>query len=204
MFSYFDSLAQATANLYGPYLKDPSEMVPPPATAPPGTAPTTRLLHGGNAVTAPAGKNMLLNFAMNVATSKVMGLAPVTNTWNALLNLPGSVLGGNTWRDNGNGTFATVRPPAFQGVSAPFEGGQVVRFHPIDLYVMGFIPAGEVGNIQLVHGGERRPVLPAPGGQLQRHRRAVHGHQEQRHLAARFQRRPQEHQLQRLRRGQRR
>jgi hypothetical protein len=44
MFSYFDALAQATANLYGPYLKDPSEMVPPPMTAPPGTAPTTRLL----------------------------------------------------------------------------------------------------------------------------------------------------------------
>ena len=149
MFSYFDALAQATGNLYGPYLKDPTEMVPPPATAPPGTAPTTRLIHGGNIVSAPAGKNMLLNFAMNATTTKVaMGLPPVTTTWNALLNLPGSVLGGNTWRDNGNATFAVVRPPAFQGVSAPFEGGQVVRFHPIDLYVMGFIPASEVGTVQ--------------------------------------------------------
>ena len=52
----------------------------------------------------------------------------------------------------------SLRPPAFQGVSAPFEGGQVVRFHPLDLYVMGFIPAGEVGNVAVVHGGHRRPV----------------------------------------------
>jgi hypothetical protein len=147
MFSYFDALAQATANLYGPYLKDPSTPGMPPADpmAPP---PAPTLTHGGKIVTAPAGKNMLLNFAMNATTPKVTGLIPVTNTWNALMDLPGSLLGGNSWRDNGNGTYATLRPPAFQGVSAPFEGGQVVRFHPIDLYVMGFVPAGEVGSLR--------------------------------------------------------
>ena len=113
-----------------------------------GTAPTTRLIHGGNAVTAPGGKSYLLTFASNAVTDKVVGLPPVTKTWNALLDLPGSLLGGNSWKDNGNGTYATLRPPAFQGVSAPFEGGQVVRFHPIDLYVMGFIPSSEVGTIR--------------------------------------------------------
>ena len=53
----------------------------------------------------------------------------------------------------------------------------------------GLHPRWRGGQRPVVHGGERRPVLPAPGGQLQRHRWAVHGHQEQRHLAARFQRR---------------
>ena len=149
MYSYFDALAQATGNLFGPYLKDPSETTTPmPTMAMPMPAPVTKLLHGDNVMKAPGGKNMLLTFANNAVTPKVMGLPPVTNTWNALLDLPGSLLGGNTWKDNGNGTYATLRPPAFQGVSAPFEGGQVVRFHPIDLYVMGFIPSAEVGTIR--------------------------------------------------------
>ena len=164
MFSYFDSLAQATANLYGPYLKDPVETgrrrrpVAMPMPAPP------KLIHGGNVVTAPGGKNMLLTFASNAVTPKVIaGLVPVTNTWNALMDLPGSVLGGNSWKDNGNGTCATLRPPAFQGVSAPFEGGQVVRFHPLDLYVMGFIPA-EVTARKL--NGVLRSFMAATAGQF--------------------------------------
>jgi hypothetical protein len=57
MFSYFDALAQATGNLFGPYLKDPTETTTPPATMMmPMPAPVTRLLHGGNAVAAPAAR----------------------------------------------------------------------------------------------------------------------------------------------------
>ena len=167
MFSYFDALAQATANLYGPYLKDPTDPVAPP---PMGMMPAPpKLTHGGPIVTAPGGKSLLLTFASNAVTPKVtMGLPPVTNTWNALMDLPGSVLGGNSWKDNGNGTFATLRPPAFQGVSAPFEGGQVVRFHPIDLYVMGFIPSAEVGPMSARLNGINglRSFMAASAGQF--------------------------------------
>jgi hypothetical protein len=167
MFSYFDSLAQATANLYGPYLKDPVEPAPPP---PMGMMPAPpKLIHGGSIVAAPGGKNLLLTFASGGVTPKVtMGLVPVTATWNALMDLPGSVLGGNSWKDNGNGTWATLRPPAFQGVSAPFEGGQVVRFHPLDLYVMGFIPSGEVAELNRKLNGVigLRSFMAATAGQF--------------------------------------
>jgi hypothetical protein len=150
LFSYFDSLAQATANLYGPYLKDPRgpDVVVPPV--PPATMPTMMpgpLLHGGTIVSMPASKGDLVTLTGQVVTPKIAD-GPVTNVWNGLLNLNGSILGGNTWVDNGNATWLVSRPPAFQGVSAPFDGAQVPRFAPIDNYVMGFIPATAVPDLR--------------------------------------------------------
>jgi hypothetical protein len=130
LYSYFDSLAQATANLYGPYLS------------------VDAMAFGGTLWSMPAIKTTLVAMNnMGVVSGKVAG-GPVTNVWNAFLNLKGSILGGNTFADNGNGTFSVTKPPAFQGVSAPYEGSQVVRFQPIDLYVMGFLPSSEVPPIQ--------------------------------------------------------
>ncbi|HEX8089472.1 MAG TPA: hypothetical protein VF762_11495 [Blastocatellia bacterium] len=45
-----------------------------------------------------------------------------------------SLMEGNSWRDNGNGTFATVE-------------SAVNYFSPLDEYLMGLRPAEEVGNI---------------------------------------------------------
>jgi hypothetical protein len=45
-----------------------------------------------------------------------------------------SLMEGNSWRDNGNGTFGTVE-------------GAVNYFSPLDEYLMGLRPAEEVGNI---------------------------------------------------------
>jgi hypothetical protein len=146
LFSYFDSLAQATANLYGPYLKDPRG--PDVAPVPPATMPTPGpLIHGGTIVSMPASKGDLVTLTGQVVTAKVAD-GPVTNVWNGLLHLNGSILGGNTWMDNGNATWLLTRPPAFQGVSAPFDGAQVPRFAPIDNYVMGFIPASGVQDLR--------------------------------------------------------
>src|SRR5687767_14515414 len=116
LYTYFDALAQATANIYGPYLG----VVPEE-----GKSFSTMPLIKGNLVEAGP---------MDTVQSKVAGGGPTTNVWNAFLNTQGSILGGNTWRDSGNGTFSVTRPPAYQGVSAPFEGGQVLRFTNMDLY----------------------------------------------------------------------
>lgn len=45
-----------------------------------------------------------------------------------------SLMEGNSWRDNGNGTFATIE-------------NAVNYFSPLDEYLMGLRPASEVGNI---------------------------------------------------------
>ena len=131
LYTYFDALAQATANIYGPFLGADANA------------------HGGSFSTMPAIKGALVaTGSMGVVTSKFPDGGLVTNVWNAFLNTQGSILGGNTWRDNGNATFTVTRPPAYQGVTAPFEGGQVLRFTAMDLYLMGLIPSGEVPPVQ--------------------------------------------------------
>ena len=124
VYAYFDSLAQATAGLFGPNLVGLSTM--------------------------PASKTTLVTFENGTVSPKMpmeMG-GPSTTVWNAFLNLGGSILGGNTWTNAGNGTWALAKPSPLQGVSAPYQGSQALRFHPVDLYIMGLIPAAEVGDIQ--------------------------------------------------------
>jgi Thrombospondin type 3 repeat len=131
LYTYFDALAQATAMLYGPYLRvDPAR-------------------HGGNLVARPAMKSILVDLLpMGIETSEGIAGGPVTRVWNAFLDTRGSLLGGNTFADNGNLTWSVVRPPRYEGVSAPFEGAHRLRFQPIDLYVMGFLPSWAVPPIR--------------------------------------------------------
>ncbi|HEY0705967.1 MAG TPA: thrombospondin type 3 repeat-containing protein [Polyangia bacterium] len=124
--TYFDALAQATGMLYGPYFNNYSR-VPEAKT---GVVALTPAVEGKPAAFGP-----------------VEG-GPEVNVWNALLNTNGSLLGGNTWRDKGNGTWEIARPTAFQGVSAPFEGSQVLRFQPLDLYLLGFAPKDEAAPLK--------------------------------------------------------
>ncbi len=129
LYSYFDALAQATANLYGPYLK------------------VDAANFGSDLWSMPAIKTTLVGLANGVVSAKIMG-GPATNVWNGLVNTRGSILGGNTFTDNGNGTFSITRPPAFQGVSAPYESSQALRFQALDLYAMGMLPSTAVPPIQ--------------------------------------------------------
>jgi hypothetical protein len=126
LYSYFDALAQVTAMLYGPYLR-----------VPPMEAGTV----GGKLASRPAMKSYLVNMeGKGIDTSEPVPGSPETRVWNGLLDTRGSLLGGNTFLDNGNRTWSVVRPPPYQGVSAPLEGTSKLRFQPIDLYVMGFMP----------------------------------------------------------------
>ncbi|MGC4094173.1 MAG: thrombospondin type 3 repeat-containing protein [Polyangiaceae bacterium] len=130
IYSYLDALAQATAGIYGPHL----------AVAM-GAQPLTFL---------PTVKTVLVSAATSTApaVSKFPDSNISLDMWNALIDTRGSLLGGNTWRDDGNGTFEVARPPAWYGVSAPYETRQQLRFLPIDLYTLGFIPSSEVGPLR--------------------------------------------------------
>jgi hypothetical protein len=124
IYTYFDSLAQATAAIYGPHLAD--------------------LDVGGKPlplVTRPVTKTLLVD-AMGVSKFPANGLS--VDTWNALLDTRGSLLGGNTWRDDANGIFEATRPPPIYGASAPDDVRQGLRFRPLDLYLLGFAPGSEV------------------------------------------------------------
>jgi Thrombospondin type 3 repeat len=138
-YNYFDALAQATGSIFGPYLKGE-----PGATAQNNMALPSVL---------PSSKAGLVNVddKTNEATVKpsLENLQP--RVWNSLLNLRGSLFAGNYYRDNGNGTFETTSPPPFYGINVPFpaaykagtvvSGTQILRFQPLDLYVMGLLPA---------------------------------------------------------------
>jgi len=131
LYNYFDSLAQATANLYGPYLKLGNGYG----------------FQNTDLPSMPAIKSTLVGLTGGIPSAKIAG-GPATNVWNAFVNTKGSILGGNTFADNGNGTWSVTRPPVYQGVSAPFEGTQVLRFTAMDLYAMGMLPSSAVPPLQ--------------------------------------------------------
>jgi hypothetical protein len=125
IYSYFDALAQATAALYGPHLASGNDMQP--------------------LVTLPTIKTALVN-ASGASKFPMSGLS--LDVWNALLDTGGSLLGGNTYRDNANGTFEVSRPTAYFGVAPPLDGRQALRFQPLDLYLLGFAPSSEVTPVR--------------------------------------------------------
>ena len=124
IYTYFDALAQATAAIYAPHLKGP-------------TSGMTELA----LVNLQTSKTALVD-SMGAPKFPDGGLS--LDTWNALLDTSGSVLGGNTWRNTGGGLFSAVRPPLFYAASAPYKTRQMLRFHPMDLYLLGFAPSSEV------------------------------------------------------------
>lgn len=65
-------------------------------------------------------------------------------TWNSFLDLDGSLLGGVNWRDNGNGTVQNDDATAYWLASPPYQGSRILRFHPFELYAMGFLPPERV------------------------------------------------------------
>ncbi|MDY6906201.1 MAG: CARDB domain-containing protein [Thermodesulfobacteriota bacterium] len=70
--------------------------------------------------------------------------------WSFLLDTDGSVMYGNEWQDNGNGTFT-----AFPGRK---------YYSPLDLYLMGLIDKSEVPPMTLIENTDVDPTrLPATG-----------------------------------------
>ena len=126
LFTYFDALAQATAMLYGPYLRTPT------ASEDEG--------NGG------------LSGRPRVEADLVQGAVGLRDGAEGVerLSRPSRdrCMGGNTWRPNGDDSLSVGMPPPFEGVSAPYAGKSRPRFHPLDLYVMGLLPWQEVPPIR--------------------------------------------------------
>lgn len=125
--SYFDALAQATASMFGPNLAGPG-----------GDTPLA---------VAPMAKTALVKVGGELADAvKDSGVS--VNVWNAFLDTGGSLVGGCNWRDDGNGTSTAAKPLPNFDASAPYEGTQILRFRPLDLYIMGFVPSSAVGPLR--------------------------------------------------------
>jgi hypothetical protein len=163
-YNYFDALAQATAALYGPYLKGPKD----------SALSVSALIGSGNAYSSVKGAfvtaQMMADPTDPTGMKKVPAIDPMTmkpiilpttsflpanpRFWNGFLDTGGSLFAGNTYRYNGNGTYETTKPTALYGINVPFpagwnagtnlSGSQVLRFQPLDLYVMGLMPKEEL------------------------------------------------------------
>lgn len=59
--------------------------------------------------------------------------------WSFLLDTAGSLMYGNTWQDNGNGTFTSLSPMA-----------EMKYYSPLDLYLMGMIDKSKVPPMLLI------------------------------------------------------
>ncbi|MHB8883063.1 MAG: CARDB domain-containing protein, partial [Thermodesulfovibrionales bacterium] len=63
--------------------------------------------------------------------------------WSFLLSTDASLMYGNTWQDNGNGTFTSVRARKY--------------YSPLDLYLMGFIDKSQVPPMLLIENPDIDP-----------------------------------------------
>jgi len=73
--------------------------------------------------------------------------------WSYLLSSGGSVLYGNQWQDNGNGTFTSTTPQL-----------KMRYYSPLDQYLMGMIDKSKVPAMVLIDSpGQDATQLPASG-----------------------------------------
>lgn len=70
--------------------------------------------------------------------------------WSFLLSTDASLMYGNTWQDNGNGTFTSVRARKY--------------YSPLDLYLMGFIDRTEVPPMLLIDNPDIDPARSSEVG----------------------------------------
>jgi len=67
--------------------------------------------------------------------------------WNSFIDMDGSLMGGGSnWKENGNFTASNSGPDAFLIGSAPFRGRSFAVFNPIELWLMGLVPASNPDN----------------------------------------------------------
>ncbi|MBI5075032.1 MAG: PD40 domain-containing protein [Nitrospirae bacterium] len=86
--------------------------------------------------------------AQGVVSSALLGKD--LSHWSFLLNSYGSVLYGNQWQDNGNGTFTSIAARKY--------------YSPLDLYLMGFIDKSQVPPMLLIDNPDIDPKqMPETG-----------------------------------------
>jgi len=125
-YNGYQALAQATSRMFGPFVKLPDTAEKFSLASSSGTNPT------------PAVRGKDRDFV-----STTDRLSDGSLFWNSMFDLDGSLWGGNNWRANGDGTLESTGPTPFWAASPPFQGMPLLRFHPIELYLMGLVPARE-------------------------------------------------------------
>jgi hypothetical protein len=148
-YNFFDALAQASAAIYGPYLKGPKDPMNPLSVSPiiAGASPSSTKNGFLNSVMMP--DPMDPTKMITVKSLKPIAFTAMPRYWNSFFDTQGSIFAGNTFRNNANGTFETTKPPAVYGINIPFpagwkagtvlNGSQILRFQPLDLYTMGLM-----------------------------------------------------------------
>jgi hypothetical protein len=149
-YNFFDALAQSTGAMFGPYLKGPFDQVRAadgrfkyyPLSVPPGTKGKLGVVPDNLAGRWLNQVNIMTQYALHA------------RIWNSLLDMGGSIMAGSAFKDNGNETFETTFPTAYYGINVPFpagwkagtriSGNRMLRFQPLDLYVMGLLPLTEL------------------------------------------------------------
>jgi hypothetical protein len=68
--------------------------------------------------------------------------------WNSFIDMDGSLMGaGANWRENGNRTASSlVNAAQHWDASPPHRGRALHTFHPLELYLMGFMSVAEVND----------------------------------------------------------
>lgn len=139
-YNGYQVLAQATATMYGPRLL--SKLPPKPGEMMGGmggsSTPDGGIEDGGTA--APALPTDIFELSTIPTAKKVMG---EVRAWNAFLDIGGSLMAGNNWTEIGNRTAQTSAATQHWAASPPYQGRQILRFQPLDLYVLGLVPADD-------------------------------------------------------------
>jgi hypothetical protein len=132
-YNGFQALASAVGRMYGPYITLPGVADPLPVAL--GVKPK----------------------------GKTVDDRAMPRIWNSLYDFDGSLLGGNNWRKDHNGTVETQVPSADWEAAPPLQGKQLARFAPLELYLMGLVPLSEVGSLPDFSDLSMSQFLSAPG-----------------------------------------
>ena len=150
-YNGFQALASAVGRMYGPYITLPG-VAPPMAMGGPDAGADSGV------VADP------LPIQMGVKPKgKTVDDRAMPRIWNSLYDLDGSLLGGNNWRKDHNGTIETQVPAANWEAAPPLQGKQLARFAPLELYLMGLVPLSEVGSLPDFTDLSMSQFLSAPG-----------------------------------------
>ncbi len=128
-YNGYQALAQASSRMFGPFVHLPDT-----------TPKDSKYSKSGGSGQDPAERGTDRGDFTWYKTVLV-GLKRDISFWNSMFDLDGSLWGGNNWRANGDGSLETTGPTPFWAASPPYQGKPLLRFHPIELYLMGLIPA---------------------------------------------------------------
>lgn len=81
--------------------------------------------------------------------------------WNSFIDFDTSLMGGVNWEENGNGTAKAFGPVANRVSSWPYTGQATPMFHPLELWLLGLVPAASANAFDGVPRTDALATRPA-------------------------------------------